>query len=138
MNNVSLMLESLANVAEGITHGVDLLTENRDLIEDQDFAVSWSGGRLRVTIKNLDQLPAARAMLRKIFGSWSDTKAHNFYCIGIAHATWEGSEDCVDLWLESSVEDFPEELLGEKCKWKPRKKNDTEYDFVCDVAGEEE
>ena len=90
----------------------------------------------RLIIFDIEDLTAARALLRAAFGSWHDKLEQRFYS-GAAITVWESTEGwpCA-LWFQCKVEDYPESLKSDKCKWVEHGKESKDYSFACDISGE--
>ena len=76
-------------------------------------------GSTRLVIFDIDDLTAARALLRSAFGSWNDRLDKRFYPCAI--------------WFECKVEDYPESLKSDKCKWIESDNERADYTFACAV-----
>ena len=95
-----------------------------------------AGEPFRIVIYSLDDLPAAREVMRQAFGEWTDHLANRFFSCGHCITTWVFEGAPVEIWLECPVEDYPAELLNDgHCRWEARD-GKTEYSFVCDANGD--
>jgi len=91
----------------------------------------------RITVDNMADLHAVRAILREKYG-WTDELQSKFYSCGdiiviFRPPNYDNLPVPFDLWVEAPPESFPAELLGD-CKLEPR--TSTEYDIVCPMKGE--
>ena len=106
-------------------------------IEEAGFKVYLSAEhQCHVVISDIAELTVARRILRKGFGTWNDSFQHTWYSCGVALASWKGENAPMDIWLETSIESFPAELLPtEGCKWE--KVQEDSFRVVCPIDGGE-
>ena len=106
-------------------------------LEDEGFTVYLSAEhKCHVVINNIAHLSTARRILRKGFGEWNDKFQHTWYSCGVALASWKGENAVMDIWLETSIDSFPKELLPtDDCKWE--KVQEESYRIVCPLNGGE-
>jgi hypothetical protein len=91
-------------------------------------------GSTRLVIFDIDDLTAARALLRSAFGSWNDRLDKRFYS-GCAITVWKSTNGhpCA-IWFECKIEDYPESLKSDKCKWIESDNTGVSvYRFACAV-----
>ena len=90
-------------------------------------------GSTRLVIFDIDDLTAARALLRSAFGSWNDTLSQRFYSAA-AFTVWRSAEGWpCELWFQCKIEDYPESLKSDNCKWIESGSTRIEYSFACAV-----
>lgn len=109
---------------------LDFIRENLETISHCLFKITFSGNSTRIVINNINHLHTARKFMRELYGKWNDKLENQFFSSGVTITTWVDKHDQWSIWLECSVEDYPEELLSEKCQWK-RCRNNEEYSMVC-------
>ena len=113
------------------------LHERGHVIEGSPFPVFMSQyDKNRLTITTLDQLHDARAFMRKLFGKWEDTFGQIFYSGGVI-ATWRGNHEPWEIWLETSIKDFPKELMpSDTCKFVKAENDDYRLECSLPASGD--
>ena len=103
-------------------------------LEDAGFKTHLSAeNNFTITISDVYDLTTVRRILRAGMGGWRDTFGTVWHCIGSALASWDGDVYPISIWLDTTVELFPTELLPTKgCEWKKIKEEN--YHLVCPVS----
>jgi hypothetical protein len=102
-------------------------------IKGPDFRYNFvPGTSARLVIYDLNDLTAARRFMKKACGSWSDAFHHVFSSYERAIATWKNNDCPIQIWLETSIDNFPDNLLKDGCKWT--KTEETQYRITCDLT----
>jgi hypothetical protein len=128
--------EEWDNIIERAEKEIARLKKYRALFEnvEADFPCSLvvgAGGRL--IIHDVAYLSDARALLRGVYGSWSDALGNQWFSCGTTITSWKNPDvHNMEIWLECSVEDYPPQLQSETCKWVKRQSTD-EYSYVCAI-----
>ncbi len=110
---------------------LDFIQENLEVVSRCPFPITFAGNSTRIIITNINHLHTARNFMRELYGKWSDKLENQFFSSGVTITTWTAKSDQWSIWLECSVEDYPEELLSEKCQWRRCRKNNEDYHMVC-------
>ena len=130
----------LSNSVEEIKQTATAMLEQVDALEK--LAVLDLPGRFvfspltssRLCITSLEELHAARTVLREAFG-WKDHMENKFFSCGMVIVTYAPREDVklplpFQIWVEAAPDTFPKELLGD-CKLVKYDRED--YSLVCSV-----
>ena len=89
-------------------------------------------GRLAVKVRSIAELQDARHALRERLGSWKDELTQIWASCGCGLANYRGIDhDGIIIILDCPIDDFPKELMGERCKFVERQVTDTDY--VCEL-----
>ena len=85
-------------------------------------------------IKSLEDLPLARKFMRKIYGKWNDKIGQIWSYADRAFVAWNSTDqnDVIYIRLETTVKDFPKELLKDGCVWRNTKTEEDHYSLVCE------
>lgn len=106
---------------------INFLVAHGEMIVNCPYELIISG-QIRIVIESAEDIPGATAWLNKLNGY--ERGQEIIFFTSKATIAWEdknGSD--VELWLKTSVEDFPERLMPDNCCWKKTTSND--YAFVC-------
>jgi hypothetical protein len=97
---------------------------------DPGFTYRFIPEHHRLDIYSLDDLTAARHWLRMAFGRWHDKYEHSFFGGLDLYSIWRGDNGW-SIWLCSSVENIPTEIIKDTCQVVV--KNKIEYELVCQL-----
>lgn len=118
--------------AKAKLHDLIIKIDENNIPKGLELTIGQSG--LIVKFKDIKLLHAARSFACDLLGDWQDKLNTIWYSCGRILTSWEPIDESVlvQLWLESTMENFPEELKKNKsCKWVPT--TETSYSLVCEV-----
>ena len=112
-------------------------TEKFKKAKEPDFdlkQIVW-GFSGRIVVSTIEDFLKARRWMDSEFGEKKYQKNNVFHACGQAICTWKNGGNMA-IWLECDIEDFPECLQSEKCKFVETKRIISEYeetsiDYVC-------
>lgn len=117
---------------------LDLMHKKQDILEKSSYDFCFHTDTPRVTFKVHDNfssdLHKARKFMADLLGSWQDSLRQIWHSYGqTVYVSWEDPNHRLQLWLETTIEDFPEELKKDSsCRFV--QSVETNYRFVCGVA----
>jgi len=97
-----------------------------------EFLPSVLGEGLLLHISCYEDLHRVRCFLREALGTWADKQTSIWYSIGRAICEWRSPDGLVRIWLQTSIEDFPEQLKGEHCRFVSDGVVEKSFSFVCE------
>jgi hypothetical protein len=83
-----------------------------------------------IVVYKLEDVAKVKNILRKDFDHFEFV--HSFYSQGVAISTWESPDVSWKIWLETSINDFPDELKHDSCKWMKTSTIKDDYVLVCE------
>ena len=91
--------------------------------------VASNSAAIRIDVRSLDELHAAREYLRSKFGTWNDDIVQVFGS-GASGVAIYGNDTEYELWLFFDPKSPPDGLVKPGCRFVER--TTTDYNFVCD------
>jgi len=99
-------------------------------IQQAGLSLTEYNGTIYIGIKTMQELTEARQKLRQVLGLWNDKKEMIWNSGNHGLCDWRTNDYPIVIRLSCPVEDFPEELQSERCRFK--KQTIEKWDYVCE------
>lgn len=126
-------------IQEKINRYEDLLdvAKKLDYVGVEGFRITTVLNDILIKVSSLKELTNIRHILRQAFlGKWNDKLDTIWVSSNMAIASYENKDvPEIIIWLETTIANFPEELMKNGCHFKKAKCTESEYHYVCDTGG---
>ena len=100
---------------------------------EQTIKLRPSNEKIIVNIYDLEDLTDARKLVKNAIPEWKGSLKQIWNCWGdMAMVSWEDKDNLlIDIWLETSIKNFPKSLTKNGCEFKEY--TEKSYNYVCNI-----
>jgi len=124
------------NLLERIEHQLKTAQMSRaaaQKLTDAPLKMHLGSEGIVVEVRTLDELNAARQVLKNRLGTWEDRLDIIWFSCGKMLASYKTTQHPVAIWLQAPPEDFPSDLQSKKCRIiKTAPLVEERYAYVCE------